>query len=58
VCADEAGMVVMSAFNREGEQQRPLAGRFDGTDAAGGVRNAGRAAAAAATFVTKRRCFR
>ena len=32
VCVDEAGVVVMSAFNREGEQQRPLAGRFDGTD--------------------------
>ncbi len=37
MCVDEAGMVVMSAFNTEGEQLRPLAGRFDGTDAAGGV---------------------
>ncbi len=23
MCVDEAGVVVMSAFNREGEQQRP-----------------------------------
>ena len=29
---DEAGMVAMSAFNTEGEQLRPRAGRFDGTD--------------------------
>ena len=41
MCVDEAGVVVMSAFNTEGEQQRPLARRFDGTDAAGGVSNAG-----------------
>ena len=35
MCVDEAGVVVMSAFNREGEQQRPLAGRFDGTEVGG-----------------------
>jgi hypothetical protein len=31
VFIDEAGMVVMRAFYTEGEQLRPLAGRFDGT---------------------------
>ena len=35
MCVDEAGVVVMSAFNTEGEQQRPLAGRFDGTEVGG-----------------------